>query len=315
MSRVVVTGGAGFLGSHLCRALLERGDEVVAVDNLCTGLRRNVADLEDQREFEFIVADVSREVPVTGSIDGVLHFASPASPPEYLEMPLETMDVGSLGTRNALDLARAHDARFLVASTSEIYGDPLVHPQTEDYCGNVDPVGPRAVYDEAKRFAETLTMTYHRLFGVNTAIVWIFNTYGPRLRPADGRVVSNFLAQAVEGKPLTVYGDGSQTRSFCYVDDEVRGIIALYDSDVVDPVNIGNPDEYTMLELADVVREVAGSSAELVFEPLPIGDPTQRQPDITRARTLLGWQPEVSLRDGLGRMHEWYQEERARGQA
>jgi dTDP-glucose 4,6-dehydratase len=225
------------------------------------------------------------------------------------------MDVGSLGTRHALDLARTNDARFLVASTSEIYGDPLVHPQTEDYCGNVDPVGPRAVYDEAKRFAETLTMTYHRLFGVNTAIVRIFNTYGPRLRPADGRVVSNFLAQAVEGKPLTVYGDGSQTRSFCYVDDEVRGIIALYDSDVVDPVNIGNPDEYTMLELADIVREIAGSKAELVFEPLPVGDPTQRQPDITRARTLLGWQPEVSLRDGLGRMHKWYQEERARGEA
>jgi dTDP-glucose 4,6-dehydratase len=315
MSRIVVTGGAGFLGSHLCRLLLDRGDDVVAVDNLCTGLRRNVADLEDDGRFELVVADVSREIPVSGHVDGVLHFASPASPPEYLEMPLETMDVGSLGTRNALDLARANDARFLVASTSEIYGDPLVHPQTEDYCGNVDPVGPRAVYDEAKRFAETLTMTYHRLFGVRTAIVRIFNTYGPRLRPADGRVVSNFLAQAVEGKPLTVYGDGSQTRSFCYVDDEVRGIVALYDSDVVDPVNIGNPDEYTMLELADIVRDVAGSSSELVFEPLPTGDPTRRQPDITRARELLGWQPETSLRDGLGRMHAWFQEERARGEA
>ena len=242
---------------------------------------------------------VARDPGVAGAIDGVLHFASPASPPEYLEMPLETMDVGSLGTRNALDLARANDARFLVASTSEIYGDPHVHPQTEDYNGNVDPTGPRAVYDEAKRFAETLTMTYHRQFAVNTAIVRIFNTYGPRLRPADGRVVSNFLAQAAEGKPLTIYGDGSQTRSFCYVDDEVRGLVALFDSDVVDPVNIGNPDEYTMLELADVVREVTSSASEIVFEPLPIGDPTQRQPDITRARELLGWEPEIPLREGL----------------
>jgi dTDP-glucose 4,6-dehydratase len=315
MSRVVITGGAGFLGSHLCRQLLERGDEVVAVDNLCTGLRQNVSELEGESGFELIVADVSREIPVSGRIDGVLHFASPASPPEYLDMPLETMDVGSLGTRNALDLARANGARFLVASTSEIYGDPLVHPQPEEYNGNVNPVGPRAVYDEAKRFAETLTMTYHRQFGVNTAIVRIFNTYGPRLRPADGRVVSNFLAQAIESAPLTVYGDGSQTRSFCYVDDEVRGILALFDSDVVEPVNIGNPDEYTMLQLADVVRQVTGSSSELVFEPLPVDDPTQRQPDITRARRLLGWQPEVALREGLGRMYEWYKKEQVRGRA
>ena len=313
--RVVITGGAGFLGSHLCRSFLERGDEVVAVDNLCTGLRENVAELESRPDFELVLADVSCEIPVSGRIDGVLHFASPASPPEYLEMPLETMDVGSLGTRNALDLARANDARFLVASTSEIYGDPRVHPQTEDYNGNVDPTGPRAVYDEAKRFAETLTMTYHRQFAVNTAIVRIFNTYGPRLRPADGRVVSNFLAQAAEGKPLTIYGDGSQTRSFCYVADEVRGLIALFDSDVVDPVNIGNPDEYTMLQLADVVREVTNSTSEIVYEPLPIGDPTQRQPDITRARERLGWQPEVPLHEGLARMHAWYEEERARGGA
>jgi dTDP-glucose 4,6-dehydratase len=312
---MVITGGAGFLGSHLCRQLLERGDEVVAVDNLCTGLRQNVADLEDEAGFELIVADVSREIPVSGRIDGVLHFASPASPPEYLAMPLETMDVGSLGTRHSLELARANGARFLVASTSEIYGDPLVHPQPEDYNGNVNSVGPRAVYDEAKRFAETLTMTYHRQFGVNTAIVRIFNTYGPRLRPADGRVVSNFLAQAAVGAPLTVYGDGSQTRSFCYVDDEVRGILALFDSDVVEPVNIGNPDEYTMLQLADVVREVTGSSSDLAFEPLPVDDPAQRQPDITRARELLGWEPEIPLRDGLGRMYEWYKKEQVRDRA
>jgi dTDP-glucose 4,6-dehydratase len=315
MSRVVITGGAGFLGSHLCRAFLARGDDVVAVDNLTTGRLQNVVDLESEPGFELVVADVCRAIPVAGAIDGVLHFASPASPPEYLEMPLETLDVGSLGTRQALDLARAHGARFLVASTSEIYGDPHVHPQREDYNGNVDPTGPRAVYDEAKRFAETLTMTYRRLYDLDTAIVRIFNTYGPRLRPADGRVVSNFLAQAIDGKALTIYGDGAQTRSFCYVDDEVRGIVALFDSHVADPVNIGNPDEYTMLELADIVREVTGSSSELTFEPLPTGDPVQRRPDITRARKLLGWEPTVSLREGLTRMHEWYLEERARGRA
>jgi nucleoside-diphosphate-sugar epimerase len=313
--RVVITGGAGFLGSHMCRSFLDRGDEVVAVDNLSTGRRANVAELEDQAGFELVIADVSREIPVSGAVDGVLHFASPASPPEYLEMPLETMDVGSLGTRNALELARAHDARFLLASTSEIYGDPHVHPQTEDYNGNVDPTGERAVYDEAKRFAETLTMTYHRQFAVDTGIVRIFNTYGPRLRATDGRVVSSFLAQAAEGKPLTVYGDGLQTRSFCYVADEVRGIVALFDSDVVEPVNIGNPDEYTMLQLADVVREVVHSSSEIVFEPLPAGDPAQRKPDITRARELLGWKPEISLPEGLARTHAWYEKERARGGA
>jgi len=313
MARIVVTGGAGFLGSHLCGSFLDRGDEVVAVDNLCTGRRENVERFEERRGFEFVHADVSKEIPVDGNVDGVLHFASPASPPEYLKMPLETMDVASLGTRLALDLAGAHGARFLLASTSEIYGDPLVHPQDETYHGNVDPTGPRAVYDEAKRFAETLTTTYRRLHGVRTGIVRIFNTYGPRLRPADGRVVSNFLVQAVEGKPLTVYGDGTQTRSFCYVDDEVRGIVALYDSDVAEPVNIGNPDEYTMLELADLVREVTASSSDIVFEPLPVDDPVRRRPDISRARKLLGWAPTTSLRDGLARMHDWYLEERARG--
>jgi dTDP-glucose 4,6-dehydratase len=315
MSRIVVTGGGGFVGSHVCEALLRRGDQVVAVDNFCTSRRDNVSHLLDDPAFELVVADVCDGVPVAGPVDGVLHLASPASPPEYLLMPLETLDVSSIGARCALDLARANDARFLLASTSEVYGDPLVHPQPETYLGNVDPIGPRAVYDEAKRFAETLTMTYHRLYGLRTGIVRIFNTYGPRLRPADGRVISNFLAQSIDGKPLTVYGDGTQTRSFCYVDDEVRGILALFDSDIVEPVNIGNPNEFTMLELAQLVCEVTGSAAELIFQPLPIGDPTKRQPDITRARQLLKWEPTIELRDGLRRLHAWYLEERTRGRA
>jgi dTDP-glucose 4,6-dehydratase len=311
--RVVVTGGSGFIGSHLCRALLDRGDDVIAIDNLVTGRRENVADLDARSEFTFVRHDVSKDIPDPGRVDLVLHFASPASPPEYLKLPIETLDVGSIGTRNALDLARCYDARFLLASTSEVYGNPLVHPQSEDYFGNVNCVGPRAVYDEAKRFAETLTITYHRLYGLNTSIVRIFNTYGPGLRPADGRVVSNFLVQAMEGKPITVYGDGSQTRSFCYVADEVRGIIALADSDVVDPVNIGNDGEYTMLELAELVIEVTGSSSEIVFEPLPDDDPERRKPDLTRARELLGWSPTIPLREGLTRTYEWYLEERRRG--
>jgi nucleoside-diphosphate-sugar epimerase len=315
VARIIVTGGAGFVGSHLCDAFLARGDEVIAVDNLCTGRAENVEHLRDDPAFTFVRADVSAELPVEGRVDGVLHFASPASPNEYLELPLEALDVGSLGTRRALDLARANDARFLLASTSEIYGDPLVHPQPESYLGNVDSAGPRAVYDEAKRFAETLTMTYHRLYGMRTAIVRIFNTYGPRLRAADGRVVSNFLVQALDGKPLTIYGDGRQTRSFCYVEDEVRGIVALFDSEVVEPVNIGNPNEFTMLELADVVREVTGSSSEVVFEPLPIGDPTRRRPDISRAHTLLAWEPRIELREGLTRLRDWYLEEREHGRA
>ncbi|MDQ1520781.1 MAG: dTDP-glucose 4,6-dehydratase [Actinomycetota bacterium] len=313
--RILVTGGAGFIGSHLCRTLLARGDEVIAVDNLVTGRRENIEDLEHRSEFTFVREDVSKEITRLDHVDMVLHFASPASPPEYLSLPLETLDVGSIGTRNALDVAHCHDARFVLASTSEIYGDPLVHPQSEDYYGNVNTIGPRAVYDEAKRFAETLTVTYHRLYGLRTGIVRIFNTYGPGLRPADGRVVSNFLVQAIDGKPLTVYGDGSQTRSFCYVDDEVRGILALADSDVLEPVNIGNEGEYTMLELAELVLEVTGSSSEIVFEPLPVDDPTRRRPDLTRARTLLGWEPTVSLREGLARTHEWYVEERQRGLA
>jgi nucleoside-diphosphate-sugar epimerase len=315
MSRIVVTGGAGFVGSHLCELLLARGDSVVAVDNLSTSRGDNVEHLADRSDFELIVADVVEGIPVTGPVDGVFHMASPASPPEYLAMPLETMDVSSLGTRRALDLALANDAPFLLASTSEIYGDPLVHPQPESYLGNVDSIGPRAVYDEAKRFAETLTMTYHRRYGLRTRIVRIFNTYGPRLRPADGRVVSNFLVQAIGRDPLTVYGSGMQTRSFCFVDDEVRGIAALFDSDVVEPVNIGNPVEFTMLELAELVCEIAGMKPDFVYEPLPIGDPTRRQPDITRARELLGWEPKIALREGLERTHAWYLEERARGRA
>ena len=265
--RVVVTGGAGFLGSHLCDALIARGDEVVAVDNLSSGRLENVAHLDGHDRFSFVHADVTSEIPVAGRVDGVLHFASPASPPEYLKIPLETLDVSSVGTRRALDLAHANDARLLFASTSEIYGDPEVHPQIESYHGNVDPISARSVYDEAKRFGETLTVTYERVYGTRVSIVRIFNTYGPRLRPADGRVVSNFLAQAIAGTPLTVYGDGLQTRSFCYVDDEIRGLLSLFDSDLTGPVNIGNPDEFTMLELAELVLEVTGARSELVFEP------------------------------------------------
>jgi dTDP-glucose 4,6-dehydratase len=315
VARIVVTGGSGFVGSHLCDAFLARGDQVVAVDDLSTGRLQNLAHLADHPAFAFVRADVSREIPVDGPIDGVLHFASPASPPEYLAAPLESLDVNSLGTRRALDIALANNARFVLASTSEIYGDPETHPQTEDYNGNVDPTGPRAVYDEAKRFAETLTSAYRRLYDLSTGIVRIFNTYGPRLRPSDGRVVSNFLMQAIDGKPLTVYGTGTQSRSFCYVSDEVRGIVALFDSDHAGPVNIGNPSEITMLELIDIVREVTHSRSEIVFEPLPVGDPTRRRPDITRARDLLDWEPTVTLREGLAKMHDWYQEERRYGRA
>ncbi len=315
MARIVVTGGSGFVGSHLCDAFLARGDEVVAVDNLSTGRLQNLAHLAEHKAFSFVRADVSRDLPVDGKVDGVLHFASPASPPEYLAAPLESLDVNSLGTRRALELALANDARFLLASTSEIYGDPLEHPQVESYNGNVDPNGPRAVYDEAKRFAETLTAAYRRLHDLRTATVRIFNTYGPRLAPADGRVVSNFLMQAIDGKPLTVYGTGSQSRSFCYVSDEVRGIVALFDSQECEPVNIGNPSEITMLELVEIVREVTESASEVVFEPLPVGDPTRRRPDITRARTLLDWEPTVTLREGLALMRDWYLEERRNGRA
>jgi dTDP-glucose 4,6-dehydratase len=299
--RRVVMGGAGFVGSHLCDRLLERGDQVVCVDDFSTGRRSNVAHLADHPGFTLVEADVSRTLPVEGAVDGVLHLASPASPPDYLSRPLETLAVGSEGTRRGLDLAERHGARFLLASTSEVYGDPAVHPQSETYWGHVNPVGPRSVYDEAKRFAEALTMAYHRQNGTDVGIARIFNTYGPRLRPDDGRVVSNFLLQALRGEPLTVYGDGSQTRSLCFVTDEVDGLIALLDSSVTGPVNIGNPDEYTVLELARAVVDLIGSASEIVHLPLPTDDPTRRQPDITIARTVLGWEPVIGLREGLAR--------------
>ncbi len=306
MGRIVVTGGAGFLGSHICTALLDRGDEVVAIDNLLTGAVTNIEHLFARTGFTFVEHDVSRFIWVPGEVDAVMHFASPASPVDYLEMPIQTLKVGSLGTHNTLGLAKAKGARYMVASTSEVYGDPNVHPQPETYWGNVNPIGPRGVYDEAKRFGEAMVMAYHRFHGLEVRIVRIFNTYGPRMRANDGRVVSNFLVQAIEGKPLTIYGDGSQTRSFCYVDDEVRGFLALLDSDHTGPINIGNPAEFTMLELAELVLDVTGSDSEIVYEPLPVDDPKQRKPDIGLARDLLGWKPTVQLREGLERTEAYF---------
>jgi dTDP-glucose 4,6-dehydratase len=308
MSRVVITGGAGFLGSHLATALIERGDEVVVLDNLATGSPSNLEHLFGRAGFMFVEHDVSTFIWVPGPVDAVLHLASPASPRDYLDLPIQTLKVGSLGTHNSLGLAKAKSARFLLASTSEVYGDPLVHPQTEEYWGHVNPVGPRGVYDEAKRFAEAMTMAYHRSHGVETRIARIFNTYGPSMRPHDGRVISNFLVQALAGDPITIYGDGSQTRSFCYVDDEVRGLLALLESDAVDPVNVGNPEEYPVLEVARMVLEVTGSRSEIRHEPLPTDDPTQRQPDITRARELLGWEPKVPLREGLKLTAQYFEQ-------
>jgi dTDP-glucose 4,6-dehydratase len=304
--RIVVTGGAGFLGSHLCELLLDRGDEVVAIDNLCTGTLANIEHLFGRPSFSFMRHNVSEYVHVCGAVDAVMHLASPASPKDYLEMPIQTLKVGSLGTLHTLGLAKDKAARFMLASTSEVYGDPKVHPQPETYWGHVNSVGPRGVYDEAKRFAEAMAMAYHREHGLDVRISRTFNTYGPKMRPGDGRVVSNFLVQALEGKPITVYGDGSQTRSFCYVDDQVRGLVALLDSDYVGPVNIGNPHEFTVLELAHAVIELTGSGSEIRFEPLPIDDPTQRKPDITLAGNVLGWNPEVSLREGLERTAAWF---------
>jgi nucleoside-diphosphate-sugar epimerase len=300
--RVVVAGGAGFLGSHLCDALLERGDEVVCLDNFVTGSAPNVSHLGGRADFMLVEHDVTRPLDALdfgGPIDAVMNLASPASPKDYLALPIETLDVGSIGTRHLLELARQHDARFFMASTSEVYGDPLVHPQTESYWGHVNPIGERSVYDEAKRFSEALTAAYRRAHGVDTRLVRIFNTYGPRMQVDDGRVVSNFIVQALRGEPLTIYGDGSQTRSFCYVADEVRGFLALLDSDEPGPVNIGNPVEFTMLELADLVVELTGSTGGLEHRPLPSDDPRQRRPDITLARDRLGWEPSVDLRAGL----------------
>jgi len=299
--RIVVLGGSGFLGSHLCDFLLARGDEVVCVDDFSTGRRANVAHLADHRGFTLVEADISVALPVDGPVTGVFNLASPASPPDYLALPLQTLAVGSEGTRHGLELAARHGARFLMASTSEVYGDPDVHPQAESYWGNVNPVGPRSVYDEAKRFSEALTMAHHRALGTDVAIVRIFNTYGPRLRPDDGRVVSNFLLQAMRGEALTVYGDGSQTRSLCYVEDEVRGLVALFDSALTGPVNIGNPDEYTVIQLARTVIDLLGSASVIEHRPLPTDDPTRRRPDISVARAELGWEPTTSLEDGLSR--------------
>jgi dTDP-glucose 4,6-dehydratase len=306
VARVVVTGGAGFLGSHLVHRLLDRGDEVVCLDNLITGSITNVEELFGRPGFSFVEHDVSTYIHVPGEVDAVMHFASPASPIDFERIPIQILKVGSLGTHNALGLAKAKGARFFLASTSEVYGDPLVHPQPETYWGNVNPIGPRGVYDEAKRFAEAMTMAYHRHHGLDVRIVRIFNTYGTRMRPDDGRAVSNFIVQALQGQDITVFGDGSQTRSFCYVDDEVRGFLALLDSDVVGPVNIGNANEYTILELAELVIEVTGSTSKLIFEPLPVDDPTQRKPDITQAKARLGWEPEINLRTGIERTTAYF---------
>jgi dTDP-glucose 4,6-dehydratase len=299
--RVLITGAAGFLGSHLTDRFIADGHEVVGIDNFITGSPDNIAHLTGRPDFRFLKFDVTNDIYVEGKLDGVLHFASPASPVDYLELPIPTLKVGSLGTHKTLGLAKAKGARYLLASTSEVYGDPLVHPQPETYWGNVNPVGPRGVYDEAKRFAEALTMAYHRYHGLDTRIVRIFNTYGPRMRPADGRVVSNFIVQALREEPLTVYGDGSQTRSFCFVDDEVDGIYRLFHSERSDPTNIGNPDEFTIQELADMVLEEVGSGSSIDRRPLPADDPKVRRPDIGVARAVLGWESKVPLREGLRR--------------
>ena len=301
MPTAVVTGGAGFLGSHLCDSLARDDYRVICVDNLETGSLQNVEHLRGD-QFVFLNHDITNHMAIDEPVDVIYHLASPASPIDYLRLPLQTLKVGSLGTHNALGLAKWKRARFLLASTSEVYGDPLIHPQPETYWGNVNPIGPRGVYDEAKRYAEALTMAYHRQQGVDTCIVRIFNTYGPRMRPHDGRAIPTFIRQALANEPLTVFGDGSQTRSFCYVDDLIHGLIALAQSGEHLPVNIGNPAEYTLLELAQKVVEATGATSEIVFEALPVDDPKVRQPDITRARQLLGWEPQVSLEDGLRRV-------------
>jgi dTDP-glucose 4,6-dehydratase len=309
--RAVVTGGAGFLGSHICRRLLELGCEVVCVDNLATGSEALIQPLRSDTKFSFEHADVSATVDLGADADYVLHFASPASPPEYTRLPIETLDVGAIGTRNALELARVQGARFMLASTSEVYGDPTVHPQPEYYWGNVNPVGPRSVYDEAKRVAEAYTMAYHRRHRVETRIGRIFNTYGPGMQPDDGRAIPNFVSQAIRGEPLTVHGDGSQTRSLCYVDDLIEGLLRLLNSDVVDPVNIGNQEEMTMLQLAEAVRALCDSKSSIEFGPLPEDDPEQRRPDTTRARELLGWEAKVPLAEGLPPTIEWFRSQLA----
>lgn len=297
--RALITGGAGFLGSHLCDRLLKEGLEVICLDNLLTGSTDNITHLAGHPKFHFINYDVTNYIFIEGPLDYVLHFASPASPADYLQYPIQTLKVGALGTHKVLGLAKEKKARFLLASTSEVYGDPLVHPQPESYWGNVNPTGPRGVYDEAKRFAEAMTMAYHRYHGLNTCIARIFNTYGPRMRLQDGRVVPNFIQQALRGEDLTVFGDGSQTRSFCYIDDMVEGIIKLLFSKENDPVNLGNPDEFSVMDLAQLVLEIIGSKSKIVFQPLPVDDPKVRQPDISKARHVLDWSPKVTLREGI----------------
>jgi dTDP-glucose 4,6-dehydratase len=306
MPTSLVTGGAGFLGSNLCDFLLERGHRVVCIDNLETGSLHNIEHISEDERFEFLMLDITAHYEVSEPVDFVFHMASPASPIDYARLPLHTLKVGAYGTHNSLGLAKAKRARFLLASTSEVYGDPLVHPQPETYWGNVNPIGPRGVYDEAKRYAEALTMAYHRQQGVNTCISRIFNTFGPRMRPNDGRAIPAFMGQALSDRPLTVFGDGSQTRSFCYVDDLIRGLVALAESDVHEPVNIGNPNEMTLSEMAELIVELSGSRSQIVFEALPVDDPKVRQPDITRARGLLGWAPDVDVREGLRRTLAYY---------
>ena len=306
MPRSVVTGAAGFLGSHLCERLLNEGHEVIGIDNLLTGNLENISHLFDNQRFQFIKHNVTEYINCPGKLDFVFHFASPASPNDYLEHPIPTLKVGALGTHNALGLARAKNAHFILASTSEIYGDPLVHPQREDYWGNVNPIGPRGVYDEAKRFAEAITMAYHRSHKLKTSIVRIFNTYGPRMRSHDGRVVPTFICQALQGLDITVYGDGSQTRSFCYVSDLIEGIYRLSLSDYHEPVNLGNPAEISILEFAQEVLRLTGSRSQIVFQPLPVDDPKQRRPDISLAKRLLNWEPRVTLREGLEKTIDYF---------
>jgi dTDP-glucose 4,6-dehydratase len=307
MARIVVLGASGFLGSHLCDELIARGDDVIGIDDLSSSTGVNLKGLESEPRFTFLKGDIAEGIPVRGTVDAVLNFASPASPPRYLNMPIKTLRTGSRGTDNALQFALENNARFIMASTSEVYGDPTISPQVETYWGNVNSIGERSCYDEAKRYAEALCMAYWREYQADIGIVRIFNTYGPRLDPTDGRVVSNFVCQALQGQDLTVYGDGSQTRSFCYVDDEIRGILALLDSNERGPINIGNPVEFTMLELAELVLELTGSQSQLVYESLPADDPLQRCPDITLARQLLKWEPTVDLREGLRHTIDWFQ--------
>ncbi len=309
MKRFLVTGGSGFIGSHLCEKLISENHRVICIDNLITGNLRNISHLRDNSNFTFLRQDVTEYIDLDEDIDCILHFASPASPIDYLELPIQTLKVGSLGTHKALGLAKAKGSSFLLASSSEVYGDPLVHPQREDYWGNVNPIGPRGVYDEAKRFSEALTMAYHRVHGIKTRIVRIFNTFGPRMRKNDGRVVPAFISQALSGEPLTIFGDGSQTRSFCYITDLVEGIVKLTNSEICEPVNLGNPNEISITDFARLILSLTGSKSEIIFKPLPVDDPKVRKPDISRAKQELGWEPSVELEEGLKKTIEWFSQD------